>query len=428
MLLGAFGFLLTIAFLPGAIGDAVAPRWAMIAAFLPALLFIKVHLTARHLILAALLTWAAAGILFTPVALEWANGFAQLAILAGVFCIGAELKDLRPLWAGLAIGITVNAVIAAFQLGGLSPVDQAVAPAALFANKTFLGEIALVALIGAIGCNLWVLVPGPLFAVAVTTCREVYIALAVAVGVAVWRWSRLTALVGALALVVGGFVVAAHAAELRESASNRMAIIGDTVAQLTVLGHGVGTYYVAVSEHAIRLPALGIRADHVHNDLLEAIFELGIGVFLLVALVGCALAGGLALERTVLIAILVEGLLGFPLHLPATAFVAALVAGRLCGVGAGVRRRVDRGRTLDPVRQPSPWAGVLSPRAVAAGGGDLSAQRPYSRAKRVCAHALERLSAAWGRHRRDRPRAGERPVGLGPAVQPGRAGLAHQGS
>ena len=103
------------------------------------------------------------------------------------------------------------------------------------------------------------------------------------------------------------------------SMAGRMDIWSWTVANLSWFGWGVGNYITV-------FPVM----EFAHNEPLHFAFELGIGSVLLGAVFWWALRGPRApAERAMLVAVLVEGLVGFPLHHAATAFVAAACAGHL---------------------------------------------------------------------------------------------------
>jgi len=100
-----------------------------------------------------------------------------------------------------------------------------------------------------------------------------------------------------------------------------------TVANLSWFGWGVGNYITV-------FPVM----EFAHNEPLHFAFELGLGSVFLWLVFAWALPGSRApAERAMLVAVLAEGMVGFPLHHAATAFVAAACAGHL----ASLRRRAS---------------------------------------------------------------------------------------
>jgi hypothetical protein len=103
----------------------------------------------------------------------------------------------------------------------------------------------------------------------------------------------------------------------------------DSAEGLTPFGRGIGSFWTEFPRFAHRIDATKIRMEFAHNELLHYVFELGVASLLLVFVLIYALRGRLELERLLLVAIVSESIFAFPLHMPVTAFVAALVAGRL---------------------------------------------------------------------------------------------------
>ncbi len=127
------------------------------------------------------------------------------------------------------------------------------------------------------------------------------------------------------------------------SFSDRWSYYTDTMRQLTFFGHGLGSFNGLFPSFASS-DTLAVRTDHVHNDYLEAIFEIGgVAVFVWCALFAVCLRAVVSAERTVLVAVGVQMLFAFPLHLPATAFLAALCLGHLCRDRVVVRDQLAHG-------------------------------------------------------------------------------------
>lgn len=349
MALAALAFLLGVAYIPGTNEGAIASRWAVLALAPCLLLFRSVRLTAGHWVAAGVVASAAMSLLWTPVADDGENAVIQLILLSAVFCVGAAEEDLMLAYGGLAAAVWISAALAVAQCFGFAAIDQYVAPAGLFANKNYLAEIAAAALVACVGLKMWKLALGPFVAVALTTCREVWMALAVVACAWLWQKSRLAA----LACVCGACLVVAMTVTESNSISYRIALWTNAAKQFTLAGNGAGSYDVLSQRTASDQMLLTARAEHAHNDYVEAIFDYGIGTILPAAIILYALSAPRSVESAVLLCLLVEGLFGFPWHLPATAFFGALVAGRLCASRARLRVAMGNGRHFGLARK---WA------------------------------------------------------------------------
>ena len=285
-------------------------------------------MTTAHWIGLLLVIYAGISALWSPVFVETLDAVAKFTILALAFLIGAETKDARGVYSAMSLGIAVNGVVAIAQSLGWQGVEQVVSPAGFYANKNFLGEIAALCVVSSLASRSWWLVPGPVCSLVLTECRGAMAGVAVA-GIAwTWKRSRLAAFGLILACACGSFA-ALHSPTFRSTLLVRVNITLDAVENLTWMGHGIGSYWVSTPQHAPRQEAMNTRHWHAHDDMLEAVYEYGLASFLVVAFALYCLGGPFELERLILIAFMVEGLFGFPLHTPATGFMAAIAAGRI---------------------------------------------------------------------------------------------------
>lgn len=360
-LLALLAFGIAVAFLPGIPGAAIAPRWAMMGIGASALLLwtrwrhdTRIVMTPAHWLGLFLVLVALASTAWAPVPVEAIDALAKFVIVAMVFCLGAQATDIRPAIIAAALGITVSAVIAVFQVNGIPIVDQLERPGGLFANKNMMGELAALALVGSVASRVWWVTPGPLVAVILSSCYGAALGLAAAGLVWLWRWSWRTAAILGLLLLLSAHVLfvagAPPAADFRAACTkqhvcNKVLIRGmiwmDAIENMTWHGHGIGQYWVTTPRHAPRQQELNIRHWHAHNDLLELAYELGIFGLAAVLLVCYCLGAPHDPARLMLITFLGMGLVGFPLHMPATAFLGALAAGHLAAARHRARKPVD---------------------------------------------------------------------------------------
>jgi len=358
--LGWLSFFLTIAFVPDFAGAAQPPRWALLSAAVPAIIFAssfkgkKIIVTWGHVLGLCFLGWAFASLAWTADIYGGLDAAWKLILMAALFWLGSQAESLRPVLIGSALGFAINSALAIWQVyeTGLDEgqralgkmITQLVAPAGLFLNANFMAEAAVIVLVGLIGYRLWWLVPLVLPAAFLPMARGSLMALAV-VGIAeLWRWSRAMAIYGALALCLSGLMVyGLH----NRSADHRLVIWTDTARGLTPLGNGIGSYYVHYGSHAPLSARSRMFSEHAHSDPLEIAYQFGIpGLILWGALLVWLLCGPLRPERMMLAVFAVEGLVGFPFFFPCTAFLAALAAGRLCRDRALVRDQLHGWRVF----------------------------------------------------------------------------------
>lgn len=335
------GLLVAIIFLPGAISAATAPRWWVLAVAAPIIcLYRPFKVTTAHCLFLYAVIYAAVSIFWSEVPWYGIQGLTFLLILFGWFCVGSGSASLAGALTGLALGLTLETPIVVMQLLGHDVAGSVVGPApGTFANINVLSEICVLAVIAMAHLRVWWLVPGPAFGVIVVEERTALLALAVAGALYVWSRSRMLAL--AIILVVTSAVGAAtfqHHGARMNSVTERSAIWKDTLAGFTPFGAGIGSYMAIFPKRATHVDTLLRRPEYAHNEFLHYTFELGLGVLPLLGVVFLALGGSLELERLLLAAILVEAAFAFPLHMPATGFVAALCLGRLVASRVGLRR------------------------------------------------------------------------------------------
>jgi hypothetical protein len=291
--------------------------------------------------------------------LDTINQLYHILLLAGVFFVASAETDLKPTAIALGCGVAVSAVIALLQLSGYHPVAAVTqgsfgwGGAGLFLNKDFFAQVASPSLLLSAGLGLWAMVPAALFAVVATTSREAWIATVVGGMVLLWwklpslQWRIFCAFV---LLVVGAVLLRfdlnfLHGGRLT-SLNDRLAFWQYTLPNITWLGYGLGTY-----------PLLWPGWQHAHNEFLELAFEIGGGVVPLIGVFVYALGGSVSLPaRAALVSLLVSACTYFPFHQPTTAFLAALLAGHLCGGRDRLRYAQSEGRVYrrEGARNPEP--------------------------------------------------------------------------
>jgi len=371
------GFLVAAAYWPGLLDAALVPRWAVMAAGVPAAFLLEPLLTPRLSLAAAAVALAlAAPLLWAP---SWPDGLDEaihVAILAGAFVLAYSAPTVQHLWRGFALGICVSAALALLQVMGWEGVQQSVPPAGLFANKNMLAEAAALALLASIGfAGRWRwLALGCLLAVGLTGSRSAWAALIIAWALATRtsnRWASLSLLAMVVVLGAVTFYLSASLPDgmgLRSSAGERLQAWGAVLGSLTLWGHGLGSY-------ALSNPWM----EFAHNEYLQLVYEGGalalVPIGYLLWLIVRRLPDGGDIAWLVLVAVATMALLSFPLHMPATAFCAAVAAGRLARGRGALCDAEHAGRTLLRSHDAYQFGEFFaSTGARGCGAGDLPAQ------------------------------------------------------
>lgn len=323
------GLIATLAFCPNIIDAATAPRWAVLAAGIPICFMLQPP--AERPLGSTLPIWSYA-LALAIVTIFWSSDWLggvheaiQLAILFSAFCLGATVRRAQPLWVGIECGVAVCAVIVVAQSLGWNGLPQSVTPGGLFMNKNAMAEIALVAAVTSFMAGAWWLFAAAMIVMALTASKAALGALIVAG--AFYLAPRAPRIAMGIMVVMACALVAAFSGAA-PSAAVRLEFWGAILSDLRLFGHGLGSY---ASDN--------LFAEFAHSEPLQALYELGIFMLPLLAIILYA-AGAryeAPTEWIVLVALGVVSAFAFPFHLPATALAAAFAAGHLVGCRDRVR-------------------------------------------------------------------------------------------
>lgn len=310
-------FTVAIAFWPGLLSSAVAPRWALMAVGLP----LCSRLDPREIdpraqiLIGALLTYAAASLLWSTGPLDGWNDLFRLLIFLGAILAGSNQEDLSPVMRAMAWGVAVSALLVPFQLAGHSPVDEASIPAGLFYNRDFLAEAAAVFFVWAVfSREVWL---AALLAIPLAVSGSRVALLCAAAGI-LSAGSRKT-MIGAACLVAVAVGVMFVFPNKIGSAETRLVLWQGGIGGIVPFGQGLGSFMAAHPTW-----------EYAHSDLIQSFYELGIGAIPLLAfLIFATISPASAAIRGAMVCVFGEYLIAFPLHLPATTLVAGLLAGNL---------------------------------------------------------------------------------------------------
>jgi hypothetical protein len=323
--MGILAFLTSALYWPGVAGAATVPRWVVIAFVAPCLLNDH-RLTAPHVAGGLFLAWAFLTLLWDPVPLDGFGAMLVMLMLACCFLSGYQAADLRPVYIGAGLGLTISSIIAVVQCFGFHPVGSWGLESGLFVNGAFMAEAAALILVAAVAERIWWLVPGLLPALLLPDARTAVLAAAAGI-VVCFRRSKIAWLMVCAVPVGCGLYVAAKG---YGSIDERLAIWHSALDGTTLVGHGIGSFWSVYPSYDLRPPVpigLWSTPEFAHNEFLHFAFELGIVGLLLFCSLCATLAGPIDTARLVLIALFVESCFDYPLHLPVTGFLGMVAAG-----------------------------------------------------------------------------------------------------
>ncbi len=343
-----FGFLLAICFDPFTWTAATQPRWALLAIALPLLLSFSSpnNLTLAHLLGALFVAWASLSLTWTANLWDGIGEIIQLIIIAMAFLYGSRSASLEQIFKGLALGVTISSLILISPIKSLSDYSIiAIYPHGLFGNRNMLSEIAALITLGCIAYRKWLYLPGLMPAIfyykpeimSGPWSRGALLALGAGLAIYIWQWSRWAAF-GLLAICSAISIVSIDYNYRIASLIERIEVWKAIWNGSNWLGHGTGSLFTIAPYLTGQWDTTLQRVDHAHNDALEIYFSYGIiGTAIYAAIIICALRSIDRRLLPVLVAFLIIGTIAFPWHIPANAFVGALVLGHAVRNGKPVR-------------------------------------------------------------------------------------------
>ncbi len=337
-LIGAFGFALAIMFWPGMAGAAEPSRWAFLAVSVPIGLFaISIRPNIAIWLISALLGWSALTFLWADVFYDAANGWFELAIVAGCFAIGCEFGDLDWFYKGVAAGLIAQLPICILQALHYYPVIAVMPggealPSGLFVNPSMLGEACAPIAIVMLARRQWFWAALVAAVLLLSQNRSGFISFGLCLLLWVAWWNRRMIWIAIPIISPVAYLVIIKGIDPLSSLWQRIDIWKGVIAGLTFWGHGIGQFYVDFPLYNDALSAESsptwIMTAHAHNDFLEWAFELGIpGMVIIAAIAFLIVRRAAAAEAFGLLAFCITAMVGFPWHMPFTAAVGAFMAG-----------------------------------------------------------------------------------------------------
>lgn len=343
------GIAIMTTYIPGVIGFVSITSWAVMWLAMP--LFIlrcKIEITVIHVLGMLFLSYSALSLLWSP---HGMLELMQLLALASVFVWGSTLKDLKSVTKGLSIGLAFSSVLAIFQFLGFNEFvySGTVRPSGLFFNSNIFAEISGMVLLLILINKLWWYIPVALPGLMVSS-RAVILGLGVSLAMLTWSKSKILSFVILISSwLIAYFITFSNVLNINPatigsnstvSIFQRLYVWEDMLAGFTIFGNGIGSFVFKFPEYNKHIDGSVTLVEYAHNDLLQLIFELGIGSIPLMFIVALLLMVKND-YKSAFIFFIVIGIFGFPLHMPITAFMFALVAAQLAKSSLGYSDIVD---------------------------------------------------------------------------------------
>ncbi len=317
------GLIVAVCFVPGYTGAIIPTQWAVFSILLPLGLWRSGVLGPIGLLGPVVFAFAALSITWAPNPWDAGFGLWLMCLWALAMWFGTTVNDFRPLWRGLAVGLTVSSVVAIFQRCGFSPVLSVgdTGASGLLYNSVVLGASCALVLIALWTQRLWWYMPGLLPGLMLANSRGAYLVLGLTLAT---RFMRLRYIFLALAFAAIAFTIAIQFTS-GDSDYTRLLVWGAAMRELTLFGRGIGSF----STFFVATPQKLLYPGWVHNDYLQLWFELGIGSLAIVALYALALTQRTSDHWPIFFAFAIFGTFSFPLWTPISAFMGCVVAGAM---------------------------------------------------------------------------------------------------
>lgn len=242
---------------------------------------------------------------YAALSLLWSNADPlysglYLASLALAAIVGYKLESIRLLWLGAIVAVSLNLLSIPWLIYGL------------YGNPNAFGGAIALCLAAALAYRFYWFIPLAIAGLVYNQSRGAILAAGVTVFYTLWRYSRFFAL-ASLGLLP--FVLLTIKVDGGVSTFARLGIWQDTLNHLEPFGRGWGSFFNNYIAFYIHTNATLMSASHAYNDLLELVFELGIGAIPAIWLLLLSFESSFS-HRVILATFVVLSLTFFPLHIP----------------------------------------------------------------------------------------------------------------
>lgn len=320
------GFVLINAYVPGIIGASIPTGWLFLLIAIPYFLIKDIRITEVHILGFLFLIYCTISLAWTPnLNIAWLH-FLKAIILGCIFCLGSSLTNLRWIMIGLAVGLLPSDIIGIIQHFYNNPIVFALPgmTSGLFVNQNIFCEISASILLCLIIYKLWWYIPFTFVGIFLIHSRGAILGLISGLFILLFRVHRTSFYI--LATI---FITMASVYFIDRSTTSifeRFDLWADTLKGLKIFGNGIGSFEILYPYYATLIDTSVARPRFAHNDLLQLIFELGIGVIFLL----CMLYQNLNIrtnEKVILYGIGIMAMFSYSLNISAIGFIWFLVAG-----------------------------------------------------------------------------------------------------
>ncbi len=315
------GFGITTIYIPGVLGASVPTGWFLLFIVMPLIAWsIKFEFSYGFLL-----------ICYATLSLLWTENFnigffllLQMIALGLVYCLGKSIKDPKPVFIGLALGLGISGVIAILQkyfefkfvfVNGIV--------AGLFVNPNVFSETSVVILLCLLVSKLYWWIPVTLPGILIVHSRTGLLALGVGLFTWLFNKNRYFALLSLLGVALLSTIFYWNSFSI-SSIIERFDLWKDTIKGFSVRGNGIGSFEILFPNYAVNIDTSVARPRYAHNDLLQLIFDLGVGSVFILPLLWIKIKNEYS---PILYGIGIVASLSFAFHMPALAFIGCLVAG-----------------------------------------------------------------------------------------------------
>jgi len=313
------GLIVSLCYIPGWTGASVPTQWAVLSIILPWTLFLPGPTAPFHRWWLVFLGYALFATLVAANTFNAVFALWGLCLMGLCLWLGTVITSTYLVWAGLAVGGAVSSALCVVQWFGINVLPTfGTFPAGLYFNSVANGAILA------------------LIAIALLTRGEILSALCLMPGLIISqsRGAWLAFLIGLLGLrfrsakvllILPAFGLLFFLVPLSPSDEQRLYIWSIAYNNLQFFGWGPGAFTTIYSVWHDQ----PLFPEHVHNDILELIFDYGILATIPIGLFAWALTRTQSAEWPIILTFVVMGFYSFPFWMPITSFIAFVAAGHM---------------------------------------------------------------------------------------------------